>query len=100
MSILSPFLHELDQNLCENESPEAAWKVIQEYLHFFGSDGVKKDLLEMTMGSLTNKKLHRHRKADSRGNTVFFYEYTVLFVKAVDVLLKQKQQQQAAGSVQ
>lgn len=52
------------------------------------------------MGSLTNKKLYKHRRAASRGNTVFFYEYTVLFVKAVDVLLKQKQQQQAAGPVQ
>lgn len=94
MSILSPFLNELDQNLRSDETPEAAWKVIQEYLQFFGTEGAKKDLLEMTMGSLTNKKLHKHRKAASRGNTVFFYEYTVLFVKAVDVLLKERQLQQ------
>lgn len=96
MSILSPFVHDLDQNLRENETPEAAWKVVHEYLQFFGTQGVNKDLLEMAIASLTNKKVQKHKDAASRLNLFFFYEYTVLFVKAVDVLLKEKREQEAS----
>lgn len=95
MSILSEHIHELEQNLSTQDSPQAAWQVIEEYLKFFGQQGVNRDLRQMAMGSLTNSNLFHMRKAVNRLNMFFFCEYTELFVKAVIVLASHRQQQSA-----
>lgn len=93
MSILSEYIHELEQNLDKSGSPQAAWDVVEEYLRFFGQKGVNRDLRQMAMGSLTNSNLFHLKKAVNRLNMFFFCEYTELFVKAVDHLLQLKKQE-------
>jgi hypothetical protein len=95
MNILSEHIYELEQNLNKQESPQAAWQVIEDYLRFFGQEGVNRDLRQMAIGSLTNSNLFHLRKAVNRLNMFFFCEYTELFVKAVIILARYKEQQPA-----
>lgn len=94
-------LFELYQNLEQHQTSEAAWAIVKEYFFFFGSGaGVRDDMWQLLSGTLTNKEIPNLKKAVDRHNLIFFYEFTLMFIDAVNHLLAlQKDQTASVGQV-
>jgi hypothetical protein len=95
MSTLRNYLSDLHQNMSESNTKVSAWAIIEEYFSFFGKELVTKELWLLLAGALSSDLVDDMDKALKRNDTIFFYEYTILFIDAVHLLTdyhKQKHQ--------
>ena len=86
MNILPETLSSLHQELTEKQTKESAWDIIDEYFHSFGLEEIYNELWLLTAGTLTNEETQFSQKAIDRSNVIFFFEYTMLFFEAVQLL--------------
>lgn len=85
MNSLPGKLANLQTRLRREQSPEAAWAIIDEYFSCNGPDGIREELWIMAKGAITNDLV-----ADSaacRHELLFGYEFLQLMVDAVGVLI-------------
>lgn len=85
-------LLELHEALRQQPTPQAAWDIVKEYFFFFGTEGVQADMWQMLSGTLTNKEMPNLKKAVDRHNLIFFYEFTLMFIDAVNHLHMQQKE--------
>ena len=86
MGILPDTLEKLRQHLAKPRDKEAAWAIVEEYFSCFKQQGFQQQLWLLTVGLLTNDEMQQAEKGRGRHDIIFFYEFTLLFVKAVDLL--------------
>lgn len=97
-SSLSPFpailpetLQELYDNFQQQHNSEAARALIQEYFFCFKRETVNKELWRMLAGLLSDPKMPHLKKGVQRHNLLFFYEFTLIFMEAAELLVKEEQ---------
>jgi hypothetical protein len=66
----------------ESRPQTAAKKIVEDYFSYVNAGQVQEKLWELTQGTLTNQLLDTQTAMD-RHNTLFFYEYSKLFISAV-----------------
>ncbi len=90
MNSLPSTLAKMQQRLRREQSPEAAWAIIDEYFSCNGPDGIREELWIMAKGAITNDLVTD--SAASRHELLFGYEFLELMVVAVGVLHEQRMQ--------
>lgn len=90
MSALPEYLINLQEHLSQKQTKAAAWAIIDEYISFFGKEGINNDLWKLLVGALGSDELEGMEKARERYNLIFFFEYTQLFVVAVHLLYEKR----------
>lgn len=78
---------ELYKDLLSKADNESAWKIIQEFYRLFDEKDPQELLWFMLTAALRSD--NEEIEARHRGNMIFFYEYSVVFFKAVKVLSEQ-----------
>ena len=86
MNILPDTLQKLYERFEKTQSKEAAQIIVEEYFSCFKLKGFQQQLWTLTVGLLTNDEMQQAEKGRGRHDIIFFYEFTLLFVKAVDLL--------------
>ena len=84
MNSLPGKLATLQTHLRQEQSPEAAWAIIDEYFSCNGPDTIREELWIMAKGAVTNDLIAD--TAASRHELLFGYEFLQLMVDAVGVL--------------
>lgn len=75
---------ELYKSLSTKADKQTAWRVIQEFFRLFDEKEPQELLWFMLTAALRSD--NEEIEARHRGNMIFFYEYSVVFFKAVRVL--------------
>lgn len=88
MNSLPGKLAHLQTRLRQEQSPEAAWAIIDEYFSCNGPDAIREELWIMAKGAVTNDLITD--SAASRHELLFGYEFLQLMVDAVGVLHAQQ----------
>lgn len=86
MNSLPGKLATLQTRLRREQSPEAAWAIIDEYFSCNGPDGIREELWIMAKGAITNDLVTD--SAASRHELLFGYEFLELMVEAVESLTR------------
>ena len=86
MTTLPGKLATLQTRLRREQSPEAAWAIIDEYFSCNGIEGARDELWMMAKGAITNELVAD--TAEKRNELVFGYEFLQLMVEAVCVLTR------------
>jgi hypothetical protein len=97
MCALPPYLQNLHQKLLTETTPTTAHTIISEYLRFFGIEGVQEDLWQLLVGALSSDEVQGLDTGRHRHDLIFFYEFTMLFVKAVDMLHKESVEKESGS---
>ena len=79
----------LQEKLQDTGSPAAAWDVVEQYFKCFGLADLRQELWRLLCATLTHPEMPRLQDAAERSNLIFFYEYTLLFIDAVQQLALQ-----------
>jgi len=90
-------LLDLHKQLLTHQTPEAAWAIVKEFFFCFSPGGIQSEMWQLLSGALTSKQMPVLKKPVSRHNLIFFYEFTLLFTQAVNLLLQQQKEQHAAA---
>jgi hypothetical protein len=93
MNSLPSTLAKMQQRLRREQSPEAAWAIIDEYFSCNGPDGIREELWIMAKGAITNDLITD--SAASRHELLFGYEFLQLMVEAVGLLHNRQKKQPA-----
>lgn len=86
MNSLPTTLAKMQQRLRREQSPEAAWAIIDEYFSCNGPDGIKEELWIMAKGAITNDLVAD--SAASRHELLFGYEFLQLTLEAMGLLTR------------
>jgi hypothetical protein len=86
MNSLPGKLATLQQRLRQEQSPEAAWAIIDEYFSCNGPDTIRQELWIMAKGAITNDLVAD--TAASRHELLFGYEFLELTLEAMGLLTK------------
>jgi hypothetical protein len=78
---------ELYKNLLTKADKDNAWRVIQEFFRLFDEKDPQELLWFMLTAALRSE--NEEIEARHRGNMIFFYEYSVVFFKAVRILAEE-----------
>ena len=88
MTTLPGKLATLQTRLRREQSPEAAWAIIDEYFSCNGIEGARDELWMMAKGAITNELVAD--TAEKRNELLFGYEFLELMMEAVNLLIKLK----------
>lgn len=89
----------LHQKLHACQNKKAAWEIVEEYFTCFSMQTVNKDLWTMLFASITKNEEVPMQKGVERENLIFFYQFTLLMIEAVQLLQsKKKAQHQPAAT--
>jgi hypothetical protein len=86
MNSLPTTLAKMQVRLREEQSPEAAWAIIEEYFSCNGPDTIRQELWIMAKGAITNDLVAD--TAASRHELLFGYEFLELTLEAMGLLTK------------
>jgi hypothetical protein len=86
MNSLPTTLAKMQVRLREEQSPEAAWAIIEEYFSCNGPDTIRQELWIMAKGAITNDLVTD--TAASRHELLFGYEFLELTLEAMGLLTK------------
>lgn len=89
-AIMPPEIQDMRQELShaanKEDAQKAATAIVKEYISYFGVNGVRNDMWVLLSGTLGQADVNYMAKAVERYNLFFFYEFTLLFMDAVNVL--------------
>jgi hypothetical protein len=90
MSTLTPTHRRYKQILRRNPTKKQLWEVVHDFIHFYSAEGIKEELWLLTVGTLTSDQMEQVKDGLRRHNRLFFYEHSMLFIDAVNLLYQQQ----------
>lgn len=89
LAILPQSLQNLYHSFQQQPSPHTARELLKEYFACFGRGTVNRELWRMLAGALSDPEMPGLKKGVQRHNLLFFYEFTLIFMEAAELLAKE-----------
>ena len=90
LAVLPQALQDLYARFCQQPGSETASLLVKEYFACFGGDTISRELWRMLAGTLSDPRMPQLQKGIQRHNLLFFYEFTLIFMEAAELLSREE----------